>query len=101
MLLWRLRQADALLLRHGVICAIDRSGVAEQLNPIAGVDEKQFFRMARTPWRSPDQRFTRPSQADWPAGMLPEWYPPGVKIFTSAAAPDSTRPARRRFDRGR
>jgi len=93
MLLWRLRAAGTLTVHRGVVCAIDRSlGLtAPALSPIACPDERTFFRLARTRYREPHDRLDRGKDNvnDWARGLLPEWYPPGVKVY----ADPSTDPA--------
>jgi hypothetical protein len=96
MLLWRLKHAGTLTLSRGMVQAIDRSiGLpAPTLTPVPCGDEATFFRLARTRYREPHTRLDRgigksDNVNDWARGMLPEWYPPGVKVY----ADPSTAPA--------
>ena len=92
MLIWRLEHAGTLKLHMGLPCVVDRSGVSEQLLPMPCPDETDFFRLARTEFKAPRYRFERPAEHDddrgnWPRGMLPEWYPPGVRVYAPPRQP--------------
>lgn len=105
MLLWRLREAGTLDLRNGMVCAIDRINPAvrgETMIPCG--EERKFFRLARTAWKSPRGRFERPgadATNDWTRGMLPEWVPPGLAVYADPSRSpqlfDGSKPVPRRY----
>lgn len=81
MLRHRLMLAGALKLHGGHVCLVKRHPGGQELVPIPVYEERDFFRLARTSYRSPQYRFERHSsdnRADWSRGVQPEWYPPGV-----------------------
>lgn len=86
MLQWRLEHAGSLKLHRGTVCTIDRSTEPPALEEVPCGDEHLFFKLCRTSFKAPQYRFERPpghqdDTENWPRGMLPEWYPPGLKVY--------------------
>lgn len=86
MLVWRLEYSGSLKMRDGLACVINRSREPNTFEPLKVPDERDFFRLARTEFKSPAYRFARPpGQKDdtenWSRGMLPEWFPPGCRVY--------------------
>jgi hypothetical protein len=102
MLLWRLQHSGALKLKSGAVCVVNRGVEPARYEPLAVDDERDFFRLARTEFKSPRYRFARPAaQQDdtenWPRGMLAEWFPPGCRVYvdpTQWHLWDNTKPAK-------
>lgn len=104
MLLWRLRHAGTLYLRHGMVYAANRSIPAAADTAIPCRDERDFFRLARTAWKSPRGRYERHADdhpRDWTRGMLPEWVPPGLAVYADPSRSpqlfDGSKPVPRRY----
>lgn len=99
MLLNRLKEAGALTIHNGHVVAIDRSAEPAVHEVIPCRQEEDFFRLARTPFKSPRFRFARPDglpEGHWRRGMLPEHYPPGLRIYVDPRQPgmfDNSRPS--------
>ena len=105
MLMWRLEFAGALCLYRGCVCVIDRSTEPVRYEVVPCGDERLFFHLARTRYRPPNERFSRPpgekdDRENWPRGMLPEWYPAGTKVYVDPRQLhlfDCSKPVRNEF----
>jgi hypothetical protein len=92
MLSERLHHAGVLKIHRLHVCWMDRSTPTPKPVQLEVPDEKEFFAMARTTWKEPGRRFERLSYNQWAAGMLKEYYPPGMTAFASPAAEPSLFP---------
>lgn len=103
MLVWRLEFSGALKIKSGLPCIINRGREPNTYEPLPVPDERDFFRLARTEFKSPAYRFARPpgetdDRENWPRGMLPEWFPPGRRVYVDPRQGhlwDNTKPTKR------